>query len=78
MVEVVVEVMDLLEVVAMMEMVEEEQVVKVAEFFVGIVQKSILHINALSCKVQLKMIVNLEVFAFVASTSPIKANVAPS
>ena len=54
-----------------MEMVEEEKVVKVAEFFVGIVQKSILHINVLSCKVQLKMIVNLEASAYVALTSPI-------
>ena len=48
MVEVMVEVMDPPEVVAMMEMVEVAQVVKVAGVLVGIVQKSILHINVLS------------------------------
>ena len=77
MVEVVVEAMDRQEVVAMMELVEEDQVVKLAESFVDIVQRSILHIGALSCKMQLKMMLNPEVFASVASTSPIKGNVAP-
>ena len=48
MVEVVVEAMDSPVVAAMMEMVKVAQVVKVAEVLVGIVQKSILHLNVLS------------------------------
>ena len=48
MVEVVAEAMDPPGVVAMMEMVEVAQVVKIAGVLVGIVQKSILHLNVLS------------------------------
>ena len=48
MIDVVVEAMDHPEVAAMMVMVEVAQVVKVAEVLVGIVQKSILHLNVLS------------------------------
>ena len=76
-VEVVVEEMDRPEVVAVMELFEGEQVVKFAESFVYIVQRSILHVSALSCKVQLEMMLNPEVSASVASASPIKGNVAP-